>query len=541
MFFQVGKVQEAFRTRSKKWWAGSIVVVGGSLLVISTLIGLALNSGSGIGLQVVGITVLAGLVFLVSWSLTNNMDPMNVPLPRWLKLILPVFLYVGIALATTYILIPGYAEGGQLALALNIEVLTIGLILIVTEEGYPILRERGPLGLVTFAAFLVISAVTILAVIILGVFRLVPTVGDLGLLLCFPYLTGYAIFIARMYTKKLGPVLILQKRGLKLLPLVLYAGIAIQMTSFVGVLYPDGNGVTFTLVLGGFIFGLIALIVREGYPILKERGTPGFITLAGLLIVFAVLYMTAVSMWIVPYDPTKLEVGPRLQAPQPGFPLGTTSLGQDLLSRTIAGGAIMLQVAALSVVVCFSIGVPLGLATSYRGGKVEKVVGLVMDSIFALPGLVLAIAIAAMLGPGVVNMALAIAVVYIPSYFRVIRSQVLSVKELPYVEAAVVMGARDRDILFRYILPNVLPSAVVVMSINFADAILTAAGLTFIGLGLSVDVPDWSWDLTFGFAQYITGAWWVITFPGIMIVILALGFTLAGEGLNEILTPKLEE
>ncbi|MHA2380666.1 MAG: ABC transporter permease subunit, partial [Candidatus Thorarchaeota archaeon] len=102
-------------------------------------------------------------------------------------------------------------------------------------------------------------------------------------------------------------------------------------------------------------------------------------------------------------------------------------------------------------------------------------------------------------------------------------------------------GARDRDILFRYILPNVLPSAVVVMSINFADAVLTAAGLTFIGLGLSVDVPDWSWDLTFGFEQYITGAWWVITFPGIMIVILALGFTLAGEGFNEILTPKLKE
>lgn len=201
----------------------------------------------------------------------------------------------------------------------------------------------------------------------------------------------------------------------------------------------------------------------------------------------------------------------------------------------------MLQVAALSVAVCFSIGVPIGLATSYRGGRVEKVTGIVMDSIFAFPGLVLAIAIAAMLGPGVVNMALAIAVVYIPSYYRVVRSQVLTIKELPYVEAAVVMGARDRDILFRYILPNLLPSAVVVMSINFADAVLTAAGLTFIGLGLPVNVPDWGWDLTFGSHQYITGAWWVITFPGVMIVILALGFTLAGEGLNELLTPKLEE
>jgi len=410
MFFQVGKVQEAFRDRSKKWWVGIIILVGASLVLITSLIGLAATSNSGLGLQVIAITTSIGLVVVLGrWSgrRTEAQEEQNGRLAK----LLPFFLFGLVALACL-----------------------------------PVILDR------------------------------------LG-----------------------GPELYL------------------------------------VLLSGGLIMGLIMLIVYDGYPMVKDRGTPGFVTLAGLLIVFAVLYMTALSMWIVPYDPTTLEVGPRLRAPQPGFPLGTTSLGQDLLSRTIAGGAIMLQVAALSVVVCFSIGVPLGLATSYRGGNVEKVVGLVMDSIFALPGLVLAIAIAAMLGPGVVNMALAIAVVYIPSYFRVIRSQVLSVKELPYVEAAVVMGARDRDILFRYILPNVLPSAVVVMSINFADAILTAAGLTFIGLGLSVDVPDWSWDLTFGFAQYITGAWWVITFPGIMIVILALGFTLAGEGLNEILTPKLEE
>ncbi|MBN2229206.1 MAG: ABC transporter permease [Candidatus Thorarchaeota archaeon] len=263
--------------------------------------------------------------------------------------------------------------------------------------------------------------------------------------------------------------------------------------------------------------------------------------MSGLLIVFAVVYMTAISWWIVPYDPTRLDVGPYGAPPQEGFPLGTTALGQDLLSRVIAGGGIMLQVAMLSVVVCFSIGVPAGLAASYRGGLVDRGASLVMDSIFAFPGLVLAIAIAAMLGPGVTNMALAIAVVYIPSYFRVVRSQVLTVKELAYVEAAVALGARDRDIIFRYILPNILPSAVVVLSINFADAVLTAAGLTFVGLGLPVDVPDWGWDLTFGSHEYIAGKWWSITFPGLMIVILALGFTLAGEGLNEVLTPKLKE
>ncbi|MFW9975676.1 MAG: ABC transporter permease [Candidatus Thorarchaeota archaeon] len=301
------------------------------------------------------------------------------------------------------------------------------------------------------------------------------------------------------------------------------------------------QSLSLALVLGGTILGVTVILLYDGYPILKDRGTPGYVTIAGLIIVFAIVYMTAISWWVVPYDPSALDVGPYISAPSDRFPLGTTSLGQDLLSRTLAGGGIMLQVAVLSVIVCFFVGVPLGLGASYRGGIADKAVALVMDSIFAFPGLVLAIAIAAMLGPGIVNMALAIAVVYIPSYFRVIRSQVLTVKELPYVEAAIVLGARDREILFRYILPNVLPSAIVVMSINFADAILTAAGLTFVGLGLPVDMPDWGWDLTFGSHQYIAGKWWVITYPGVMIVILALGFTLAGEGLNEVLTPKLKE
>jgi len=292
---------------------------------------------------------------------------------------------------------------------------------------------------------------------------------------------------------------------------------------------------------GGLTLSAVVLMIRDAYPELRERGTPGIITTGGLIIVFSMVYMTFVAPFITPYLPFTLNVGPLLDPPSTAFPLGTTNLGQDMLSRTIAGGATMLQVAAISVAVCFTIGVPAGLLASYRGGLTDRTVSLVMDSIFAFPGLVLAIAIAAMLGPGAVNMAISIAVVYVPSYFRVVRSQVLTIKELPYVEAAIVMGARDRDIIFRYVLPNALPSAVVVMSINFADAVLTAAGLTFVGLGLPVDVADWGWDLTNGRNQMIVGAWWVSSFPGLMIVVLALGFTLAGDGLNEILTPKLTE
>ena len=261
----------------------------------------------------------------------------------------------------------------------------------------------------------------------------------------------------------------------------------------------------------------------------------------GIAIVVVLGIMTIFSPWISPYNPIAINVGPILSPPSSQYPLGTNHLGQDMLSRVCSGGTIMFQVAILSTVVCLIVGVPIGLFASFTGGYTDKITSLVMDSIYAFPGLVLAIAIAAMLGPGVLNMALSIAVVYVPSYFRMIRSQVLTIKELPYVEAANMMGANKRTTLLRYILPNVLPSIVAVATINFADAILTAAGLTFVGLGLPVSTPDWGWDLTYGRRLLTSGAWWVITFPGIMVVLLALGFTLIGEGWSELTNPKLQK
>ena len=394
---------------------------------------------------------------------------------------------------------------------------------------------------ITFVAILISTAIVMTGFILLAA----SSNSGLGLqVVGYTFLFGFIVLIGAVFRKVgIRDQLITIKQGNIALILVFALLVAISYgAGYFAIADSElSSSMSSSLALGGIVLSLIVMLLYEGYPILSERGSPGYISLSGLLIVFAVVYMTVISWWIVPYDPTRLDVGPYGAPPSAEFPLGTTALGQDLLSRIIAGGGIMLQVAVLSVAVCFSVGVPAGLAASYRGGLVDKTTSLVMDSIFAFPGLVLAIAIAAMLGPGVTNMALAIAVVYIPSYFRVVRSQVLTVKELPYVEAAIIMGARDRDIIFRYILPNILPSAVVVMTINFADAILTAAGLTFVGLGLPVDVPDWGWDLTFGSHELIAGKWWSITFPGIMIVILALVFTLAGEGLNEVLTPKLKE
>jgi len=277
---------------------------------------------------------------------------------------------------------------------------------------------------------------------------------------------------------------------------------------------------------------------------LAKRGLAGWLVLFGAIMTAAIIIMTLISPLIVPHDPTQINVRPPPGNPSPPsaqFPLGTDDVGRDMLSRVLAGGGVMLQVAIVSVLVCLVIGVPLGLFSSHTGGLVDKFFSLIMDSIYAFPGLILAIAIALVLGRGVINMALSIAVVYVPSYFRVIRSQVLSIKELPYVEAANAAGAKKRTVLFRYIFPNVLPSIVVVATVNFADAILTAAGLTFIGMGVPVNIADWGWDLSNGQHLLPSGSWWVIAFPGIMIILLALGFTLMGEGLSELLNPRLEQ
>jgi len=284
---------------------------------------------------------------------------------------------------------------------------------------------------------------------------------------------------------------------------------------------------------------IIARLI-PGLTYLTKKGPSGWMVILGIIIVSALVIMTAIAPWITPHDPIKTDIGPIRDPPSSQFPMGTNQLGQDMLSRILCGGSLMLQVSTLSVLVCFIIGVPIGLFSSYVGGVFDRACSLVIDAVYAFPGLVIAIAISAMLGPGAVNMALSIAVVYIPSYFRIVRSQVLSIKELTYVEAARATGAKWYTILFRYVFPNVIPSIVVVATINFADAILTAAGLTFIGLGVTKDIPDWGWDLTDGWNYLSSGAWWIISFPGLMIILLALGFTLIGEGLSELLNPKLQ-
>jgi len=225
---------------------------------------------------------------------------------------------------------------------------------------------------------------------------------------------------------------------------------------------------------------------------------------------------------------------------QRGFILGTNQIGQDVLSRIIWGTRIAIIVGLSSAVVAFLIGVPLGLVSGFVSGPLDRILTLLMDSLYSFPGLILAIAIAAVLGPGLGNIIVAIAVLYVPTYFRIVRGQTLSVKQELYVEAARSLGAKPLTILWRYIFPNVIPSVVIIFSVNVADAILTEAGLSFLGLGLPPDIPDWGIDLARG-QDYLRRAWWLITFPGLMVSIVTLAFSMLGESLSEILNPRLAE
>ena len=223
------------------------------------------------------------------------------------------------------------------------------------------------------------------------------------------------------------------------------------------------------------------------------------------------------------------------------FVLGTDNYGRDVLSRIIFGARTVLGIAIMAALMSAAVGIPLGLLSAFFGGSLDRVLSLVMDSIYSFPGLILAIAMAALLGPGMLNIAIAIAVIYVPVYFRLVRSKVLSVKEEVYVEAAQSLGAAALTILVLYVLPNVIPSIVVIFSVNVADSILTEAGLSFLGLGLPPPTPDWGFDLSAGKRFVPSGYWWIITFPGMMIALLTLGFSMLGEGLNELLNPRLTE
>lgn len=261
------------------------------------------------------------------------------------------------------------------------------------------------------------------------------------------------------------------------------------------------------------------------------------VLVAGIVLIGLVVLVTAAAPLFAPTSPT--APGPdRLAPPGAAHWMGTDQLRRDVLSRVIYGGRIPLEVAVTSTLLSLLVGASLGWTSGYAGGRLDRVLSLIMDAMYSFPALILAITIVAMLGPGVLNMVAAIAIVYIPTYFRVARGQTLKVREEAYVEAAQALGARGVRMLRFHIAPNTLNALMAIVSFNIADAILTEAGLAFLGFGLPPPTPDWGFDIQNGQAFLQSGYWWLITFPGIAIVVTSLGFNLLGEGIGEAVGPQ---
>ncbi len=236
-------------------------------------------------------------------------------------------------------------------------------------------------------------------------------------------------------------------------------------------------------------------------------------------------------------DPTDILSNYPLQAPSSGHWFGTNVRGYDVFSRTLFGTRAALSVVFLATGLSLVIGVPLGLISGYLGGKIDRVLLFLMDTLYTLPGLLLSVALAFVLGRGIVNVAIAVSIAYIPQYFRVVRNQTASVKNELFIEAARAIGATPGRILSKYLFFHVLQSVPVLFTLNAADAILVLGGLGFLGLGLPEEVPEWGHDLKEALADLSTGIWWTTLFPGLAMTTMVVGLSLLGEGLSEILNP----
>ncbi|MBE5229192.1 MAG: ABC transporter permease [Microcystis sp. M54BS1] len=233
-------------------------------------------------------------------------------------------------------------------------------------------------------------------------------------------------------------------------------------------------------------------------------------------------------------DPTEILSNYPLQPPSSAHWFGTNVRGYDVFSRTLFGARAALSVVFLATGLSLVIGVPLGLISGYLGGKIDRVLLFLMDTLYTLPGLLLSVALAFVLGRGILNVAIAVSIAYIPQYFRVVRNQTASVKNELFIEAARAIGATPGRILSKYLFFNVVQSVPVLFTLNAADAILVLGGLGFLGLGLPEEVPEWGHDLKEALADLSTGIWWTTLFPGLAMTTMVVGLSLLGEGLSEI-------
>jgi peptide/nickel transport system permease protein len=276
---------------------------------------------------------------------------------------------------------------------------------------------------------------------------------------------------------------------------------------------------------------------RRGFQHLVRRFARNRLALGGS-IAFVLIFLTALlAPWVAPASPIKTDFAAYLQPPSPRHPMGTDELGRDVLSRIIFGARASLEAGMISVGLAIAAGLPVGIVAGFYRGRLDDVLMRLTDAMLSFPQLILALAVAAVLGPGLAKAMIAIAVVFMPIFMRVMRAQVLSEREREYIDAARAMGAADRRIIWRHLLPNSVAPIVVQGSLNVAVAILTEATLSFLGLGTQPPTPSWGSMLNAA-QQYLTQAPWLSIWPGVAIAVTVFAVNVAGDGLREIWDPR---
>jgi peptide/nickel transport system permease protein len=262
------------------------------------------------------------------------------------------------------------------------------------------------------------------------------------------------------------------------------------------------------------------------------------LTLVAVVILALLVLCALFGPLLAPYAPLMTDGTARLVPPSSAHPFGTDALGRDILSRVMVAARLDLGMAVAAALLSFIIGLTLGAIAGYVGGWPDRIISRVMDTIMAFPLFVLAMGIVAALGNSVLNVIIATVVINLPFYCRFARAEVNVRREVGYVEAARMGGNRARNVLFHYIVPNILPPMMVQVSLNMGWAILNAAGLSFIGLGVRPPAPEWGIMVSEGASFIISGEWWTFVFPGAALVLAVFCFNLLGDGLRVLLDPK---
>jgi peptide/nickel transport system permease protein len=261
------------------------------------------------------------------------------------------------------------------------------------------------------------------------------------------------------------------------------------------------------------------------------------IAILGFAIVVLLILASVFANYLTRYDPTKRDVKIRLSAPNGEHWMGTDALGRDIYTRILYGGRISLWIGMASVLLSLVLGVPLGLISGYSGGVVDTIIMRIMDLILAFPGIIFAIWMVAMLGPGVNQVIIAIAFWSLPTYSRVVRASVMSIKEIDYVHAVRALGGNYFQIIFNHILPNVIAPIIIISSLSISGAILSGASLSFLGLGAQPPKAEWGLMLADGRSN-LRSAWWMMVFPGSMLTLIVLASNIFGDGLRDALDPR---